>query len=166
MNLSLSLSPPALPPSPSIRWLLESTMRAGSVVKLTVVPCSPTHNALNDDAQYDATLSPTIELPLTAPGRLTRPLVDEPDASVSKLREHPKPLPPTPTESFSRGSNPRLSLHDNPRYAPSVGSRESSNQSLLAEMVESAARVARVGSRKTSRRRKVSANQLNTRNVN
>lgn len=52
----------------------------------------------------------------------------------------------------TRGSGrlSRASLHDHPLYAPSIGSRRESNQSLVSNTVETAARIARSSMRSYS----------------
>ena len=92
--------------------------------------------------------------------------------SMEQLLEATKPLPNGRLESTAQPSNfaqrrrsdhatkirgsarlSRSSLHDHPLYAPSIGSRRESNQSLVSSTVETAAHIARSSMRSFSSHR-------------
>ena len=140
------------------RWLMESAERSKRVC-LAIIPSGLIEGLVHSVSRMDL-----LERDERTPVPRSR--------SMEQLLETTKPLPNGRLERSAQPSNfiqrqrsdhatkirgsarlSRSSLHDHPLYAPSIGSRRESNQSLVSSTVETAAHIARSSMRSYSSQR-------------
>lgn len=140
------------------RWLMDSAERSKRVC-LAIIPSGLIKGLIHSVSRMDL-----LDGDEMTPVPRSR--------SMEQLLETLKPLPNGRLERSAQPSNfiqrqrsdhatkirgsarlSRSSLHDHPLYAPSIGSRRESNQSLVSSTVETAAHIARSSMRSFSSQR-------------